>query len=135
MNLRTGDKAIIIAGKDKGSTGKIIKVLKKKARVIVEGVNLVKKHLKPNANNQNGGIIQKEASIHISNVMLVDSKTGKKTRTRSAADKAPKKETTKVVKAVEKKEPVKAKKVVKEVSVTKAPKATKTTTKIKAKNE
>lgn len=121
MNLRTGDKVIVIAGKDKGSTGKVIRVLKAKARIIIEGVNLVKKHLKPNANNQNGGIIQKEASIHISNVMLVDSKTGKKTRKKSEADKAVKKEVIK-----------KTKEVKTDKAVKKAPKITK---KAKAKNE
>ncbi len=73
MSLKTGDKVIIRVGKDKGNTGKIIKVLKKEAKVLVEGINMVKKHLKPDNNNQNGGIVEKEAPIHISNVKLCDS--------------------------------------------------------------
>ena len=78
MNLKVGDKVIVIAGKDKGKEGKII--VKKGDRVFVEGVNIVKKHVKPNGQDQNGGIIDKEASIHVSNVMIIDPKTKKRTR-------------------------------------------------------
>ena len=78
MNLKVGDKVIVIAGKDKGKEGKII--AKKGERVFVEGVNLVKKHVKPNGQDQNGGIIDKEASIHVSNVMIIDPKTKKRTK-------------------------------------------------------
>ncbi len=78
MNLKVGDKVIVIAGKDKGKEGKII--AKKGERVFVEGVNMVKKHVKPNGQDQNGGIIDKEASIHVSNVMIIDPKTKKRTR-------------------------------------------------------
>ena len=67
MNLKVGDKVIVIAGKDKGKEGKII--AKKGEKVFVEGVNMVKKHVKPNGQDQNGGIIDKEAAIHVSNVM------------------------------------------------------------------
>ena len=78
MNLKVGDKVIVIAGKDKGKEGKII--LKKNDKVLVEGVNMVKKHVKPNGQDQTGGIIDKEALIHISNVMMIDPKTKKRTR-------------------------------------------------------
>ncbi len=87
MNFKTGDKVIVITGKDKGNTGKIIKILKKEQRVIVEGINMVKKHIKPDGNNQNGGIIEKEATIHISNIMLIDPKTNKRTRIGYEIDK------------------------------------------------
>ena len=74
MNFKTGDKVNVIAGKDKGKSGKILHVLRNKERVVVEGVNIVKKHQKPTAQNQTGGIIEKEAKIHVSNVMLYDEK-------------------------------------------------------------
>ena len=79
MNLKTGDKVVIIAGKDKGKEGKITKTLKKDNKVIVEGVNVVKKHVKPNGQNE-GSIIEMEAPIHASNVMIIDPKTKKRTR-------------------------------------------------------
>ena len=78
MNLKVGDKVIVIAGKDKGKEGKII--AKKGERVYVEGINIVKKHVKPNGQGENGGIVDKEASIHVSNVMIIDPKTKKPTR-------------------------------------------------------
>ena len=78
MNLKVGDKVIVIAGKDKGKEGKII--AKKGEKVFVEGVNMVKKHIKPNGQDQNGGIVDKEAAIHVSNVMIIDPKTKKTTR-------------------------------------------------------
>lgn len=71
---------MVIAGNAKNKTGKIVKVLVEKQRVVVEGLNMVKKHLKPTAENPQGGIIEKEGSIHISNVMPLDPKTGKPTR-------------------------------------------------------
>lgn len=86
MKFKTGDKVIAIAGKDKGNTGRISKVLKKDNKVVVEGINVVKKHIKPNANNQNGGIVSVEAPIHASNVMFVDEKTNKRSRTRVVAE-------------------------------------------------
>ena len=89
MNLKVGDKVIVIAGKDKGKEGKII--AKKNDRVFVEGVNIVKKHVKPNGQDQNGGIVEKEASIHISNVMMIDPKTKKCTRIAKQIDKDGKK--------------------------------------------
>ena len=78
MNFKTGDKVVVIAGKDKGKEGKII--AKKGEKVFVEGINMVKKHVKPNGQDQNGGIIDKEAAIHVSNVMIIDPKTKKRTR-------------------------------------------------------
>ena len=80
MNFKVGDKVVVIAGKDKGKEGKIIKTLKNDNKVVVEGINMVTKHVKPNAQNENGGIIKVEAPIHASNVMIIDPKTGKRTR-------------------------------------------------------
>ena len=80
MNLIKGDKVIVIAGKDKGKTGAIQKVDPKNNRVVVEGVNLRKKHKKPNPSNPEGSIVQIYAPIDASNVMLVDPKTKKPTR-------------------------------------------------------
>jgi len=80
FKIKTGDEVIILAGKDKGQKGKVLKIVKSKDRVLVEGVNVVKKHVKPSAENPQGGIVEKEAPIHISNVALVDPKTGKPTR-------------------------------------------------------
>ena len=74
------DTVIIIAGKDKGKTGKVIRVLPEKDAVIVEQANMVKKHQRPTQTNRTGGIVDIEAPIHISNVMLLDGKTGKGTR-------------------------------------------------------
>ena len=76
MNFKTGDKVVVIAGKDKGKEGKIIKTLKDENRVVVEGVNIVKKTVKPNGQNP-GSITEVEAPIHASNVMIVDPKTKK----------------------------------------------------------
>ena len=79
MNFKTGDKVVVISGKDKGKEGKIIKVLRNENRVVVEGVNVVKKHVKGNG-QQAGSITEVEAAIHASNVMIVDPKTKKPTR-------------------------------------------------------
>jgi large subunit ribosomal protein L24 len=79
--IRRDDEIVVLAGKDKGKTGKVLKVLAEKDRVIVEGVNLVKKHQKPNPHAQvPGGIIEKEASIHVSNVAIVNPTSGKADR-------------------------------------------------------
>ncbi len=80
MNLKVGDKVVVISGKSKGTEGKIIKTLRNENKVIVEGANMVTKHVKPNAGNENGGIIKVEAPIHASNVMIIDPKTKKRTR-------------------------------------------------------
>lgn len=90
MNLKVGDKVIVIAGSNKGKEGTIKKVLTKEERVIVEGVNIVKKHQKGNG-QESGGILEIEAPIHRSNVMLIDPKTKKPTRIGHSIDKNNKK--------------------------------------------
>ncbi|NLA33960.1 MAG: 50S ribosomal protein L24 [Tenericutes bacterium] len=79
MNLKIGDKVIVIAGANKGKEGKIIQTLRAQNKVIVEGVNMVKKHQKPSG-NETGGILETEAPIHASNVMIIDNKTKKRSR-------------------------------------------------------
>ena len=71
MKIKKGDTVKVIAGKDTGKEGKVIVVDQKNGKVVVEGVNMVTKHMKPSQANQNGGIVQKEAAIDVSNVMLV----------------------------------------------------------------
>ena len=90
MNFKVGDKVVVIAGSNKGKVGKIIKTLRKEEKVVVEGVNIVKKHQKPTAMST-GGIIEFEAPIHVSNVMIVDPKTKKGTRIGHTTDKNGKK--------------------------------------------
>lgn len=77
FKIKKGDMVEVIAGKEKGKTGKVLGVVVEKSRVLVEGLNRVKRHTKPSQKNQAGGIIEKEAAIHISNVMLLDPKTNK----------------------------------------------------------
>lgn len=79
LKLKKGHKVVVLAGKDKGKTGEILKVITETNRVLVSGVNLIKKHQRP-TQLSSGGIITKEASLHISNVALADPKTGKPTR-------------------------------------------------------
>ena len=79
FNIKKGDTVYVNAGNDKGKTGKVLEVLRDKDRVIVEGVNMVSKHTKPNPKNPQGGIVKQVAAIHISNVNLVDN-AGKPTR-------------------------------------------------------
>lgn len=79
MKVKKGDTVIVIAGKDKGKRGEVLRSIPTDWRVIVQGVNVVKRHTRPAA-GQPGGIVEKEASIHVSNVMLVDPKTDKPTR-------------------------------------------------------
>jgi large subunit ribosomal protein L24 len=82
MKLRTDDEVIVISGKDRGKTGKVIRVDPKKGRVFVEGLNMVKRHQRPLAGrpNMQVGVIEKEGPIHVSNVAIVDPKTKKPTR-------------------------------------------------------
>lgn len=80
LHIKKGDVVVVNAGTSKGSEGKVLEVFPAKQRAIVEGVNLVSKHTKPNAENPQGGIVKKEASIHISNLNLKDPSTGKPTR-------------------------------------------------------
>lgn len=89
MKLKTGDKVVVIAGANKGKEGKIIKTLVDK--VIVEGVNVRKKHLKPKNNNGTGEIVEREAPIHVSNVAMIDPKTKKPTKIKYEFDKNGKK--------------------------------------------
>jgi large subunit ribosomal protein L24 len=72
FKIKSGDTVKVIAGDHKGSEGKVLQIIKEKDRVLVEGVNLVSKHTKPSAQSPQGGIVKKEASLHISNVMLVE---------------------------------------------------------------
>ena len=78
--IKKGDTVYVNAGNDKGKTGKVLSVDLAKQRVIVEGVNMVSKHTKPNAKQPQGGIIKQEAPIHVSNLNLIDPKSGKPTR-------------------------------------------------------
>jgi large subunit ribosomal protein L24 len=80
MHVKKGDKVMVISGKDKGKTGNILAAFPKQSRVLVEGVNIVKKHAKPSQENPQGGILSQEAPIHVSNVMPIDPKSGKPTR-------------------------------------------------------
>jgi len=80
MHVKKGDKVRVISGKDKGKTGVILASYPKDSRVLVEGVNIVKKHSKPSQVNPQGGIISFEAPIHVSNVMPIDPKSGNPTR-------------------------------------------------------
>jgi large subunit ribosomal protein L24 len=80
IKLRKGDLVKVVAGDSKGSQGKIVEVIKATNRAVVEGANMVSKHTKPNAANPNGGIVKQEAAIHISNLALIDPKTGGTTR-------------------------------------------------------
>ena len=132
MKLKVGDKVIVTAGSNKGKVGKLNKVFSKNNKVIVEGINLIKKHKKPGGKDQTGGILEYEAPIHISNVMLVDSKTGKGTRKRIEETKVTEKKTSikKETKVAEKKAPVK-----KEETKVKAQKEKKVSTKTNKKND
>ena len=80
FNIKKGDTVYVNSGNDKGKTGKVLSVLTEKDRVIVEGINLVSKHTKPNTKQPQGGIIKQEAAIHISNVNLIDPASSKPTR-------------------------------------------------------
>ena len=79
LKIKKGDKVVVITGRDKGKTGEVKQVLPAENRVVVDGVNMVKRHTSPSAGNA-GGIVEKEASIHVSNVAYVDPKTDKPTR-------------------------------------------------------
>jgi large subunit ribosomal protein L24 len=88
LHIKKGDTVMVITGNNRGQKGRVLEIIRKTSRAIVEGVNLMKKHTKPNANSPQGGIIEKEAPVHISNLMLVDPKSGEATRiTRKVNDK------------------------------------------------
>ncbi len=80
LHIKKGDNVMVIAGNDKGRSGKVLEVIAEKNRAIVEGVNMISKHTKPNAQYPNGGIIKKEAPIHLSNLKVIDP-SGNPTRT------------------------------------------------------
>ncbi|ADO83570.1 50S ribosomal protein L24 [Ilyobacter polytropus] len=81
MHVKTGDTVYVISGKDKGKTGKVLQVFTKKGKVVVEGINVVTKHMKPTPMNPQGGVVTKPAPIFSSKVMLFDEKAGKPTKT------------------------------------------------------
>ncbi len=80
LHIKKGDTVFVISGEDKGKQGKVLSVNVDDQRAIVEGLNLVSKHTKPNAKNPQGGIVKQEAPIHVSNLQLIDPKSGKPTR-------------------------------------------------------
>ena len=80
LHIKKGDTVYVNAGNDKGKTGKVLSVIPEKDRAIVEGINMVSKHTKPNANQPQGGIIKREAGIHVSNLQLIDPASQKPTR-------------------------------------------------------
>ena len=90
MNFKKGDKVVVIAGKDKGKEGTITKVLRNENKIVIEGVNVVKKHVKPNGQSA-GSIVELEAPINASNAMMIDPKTKKRTRIGHKIDKNGKK--------------------------------------------
>ena len=90
MKIKVNDNVKVITGEDKGKTGKVLKTLKKENKIVVEGVNISKKHSKPRTNNDKGGIFDIEMPIHVSNVKLVDSKEVKK-ETKTTSKKTTKK--------------------------------------------
>ncbi len=79
-HVRKGDTVVVVAGKERGKRGKVLRVIPEKSRVVVERVNLIKKHQRPTQKLRQGGIIEREGSIHLSNVMLVDPTSDKPTR-------------------------------------------------------
>ncbi|WP_405098372.1 50S ribosomal protein L24 [Oceanobacillus sp. FSL H7-0719] len=80
MHVKKGDKVKVLSGKDRGKTGTVLEAYPKKDRVLVEGVNMVQKHAKPSQENPQGGILNQEAAIHVSNVLPIDPKSGEPTR-------------------------------------------------------
>lgn len=80
MKLRKGDEVLVISGEDRGKRGKVLKVVREKNRVVVEGVNFIRRHTRPSQSNPQGGIVEREAAMHASNVMLVDPRGGRPTR-------------------------------------------------------
>jgi len=92
MKVKVGDKVRILAGKDRGKEGKVILTLRKKDKVVVEGINIVKKHMKPNGMNETGGILSVEAPIHVSNVKVIDEVKKETKKTAKTTKKSTKKE-------------------------------------------
>lgn len=86
MKIKKGDKVMVVSGKDKGKTGTVVKAFPKDSLVLIDGINMVKRHMRKTANNRKGQIIDKAAPIHVSNVMIVDPKGGKPTRIKIKRD-------------------------------------------------
>jgi len=82
VHVRKGDTVVVVAGKDRGKRGKVLSVLPERSRVVVEKINLIKKHQRPTQKLRRGGVIERESPIHVSNVMLVDPRSDRPTRTR-----------------------------------------------------
>jgi len=80
LKIKKGDQVMVITGESKGQKGRVLELNREKERVLVEGVNMVSKHTKPNAKSPQGGILKKEAPVHISNLMVIDPASGKPTR-------------------------------------------------------
>lgn len=80
VKIKKGDQVIVLAGGDKGKKGEVVRVIPDKNRAVVQNVNMIKKHTKPSANNPQGGIVEMEAPIHISNLSIIDPETGEPTR-------------------------------------------------------
>ena len=95
MKVRVGDKVKILAGKDRGKEGKVLVTLKKKDKVVVEGINIVKKHMKPSQMNETGGILSVESPIHVSNVKVIEGKDVKKETKKTTEKKTTTKKSTK----------------------------------------
>ncbi|MCD6566417.1 MAG: 50S ribosomal protein L24 [Bacteroidales bacterium] len=80
LHIKKGDTVVVITGESKGQRGRVLEIFRKKQRALVEGVNIISKHTKPDAQNPQGGIVKKEAPVHISNLMLIDPSSGEPTR-------------------------------------------------------
>ena len=102
--MKVGDNVRVITGTNKGKEGKVLKVLRADNKVIIDGVNVVKKHVKPNRQNETGGILEVEAPLHISNVKVVSKETKKEEKAKEVKKEAKAKETKKVAKTSKKKE-------------------------------
>ena len=88
LKIKKGDQVMVITGESKGQKGRVLEINREKERVLVEGVNMVSKHTKPNAKSPQGGILKKEAPVHVSNLMVIDPASGKPTRVgRKLSDK------------------------------------------------
>ncbi len=81
LHIKKGDSVVVNTGESKGQRGRVLEIYRKKQRALVEGVNIISKHTKPDAQNPQGGIVKKEAPVHISNLMLIDPSSGEPTRT------------------------------------------------------
>ena len=104
MKVKVGDNVRVITGSNKGKEGKVLKVLRKENKVVVDGINIVKKHLKPNRTNESGGILEIEAPIHMSNIKVATKEAKKEEKKEAKKEAKAKKETKKTSKKKEEKE-------------------------------